>query len=95
MRAVLFQNTDRQKARRLRLLDGFDEVRGGTFFPFDGELRLCARANCDEKCKSSDCCDAIKRQFVSQPRCRRFSLSEFQNVTQDCTGANASKVDKR
>ncbi len=36
MRAVLFQNTDRQKARRLRLLDGFAEVRGGKFFPFDG-----------------------------------------------------------
>ena len=40
MRAVLFQNTDRQKARRLRLLDGFDEVRGGKFFPFDGELEI-------------------------------------------------------
>jgi hypothetical protein len=94
MRAVLFQNTDRQKARRLRLLDGFDEVRGGKFFPFDGELRLCARANCDEKCKSSDCWDAIKRQFVSQPRCRRFHPG-VQNVTHDCTGANASKVDRR
>jgi len=58
---VLFQNADRQKARRLRLLDGFDEVRSGKFFPLDGELRLCARANRNKKCKSSDCCDAIKR----------------------------------